>query len=51
MELSINCLTKLFGRKLAVDCVSAKLGPGLYGLLGGRGCTACWGPTALARPP
>ena len=45
MELSINCLTKHFGRKIAVDCVSAKLGPGVYGLLGANGA----GKTTLMR--
>ena len=34
MELSLNRLTKQYGRKIAVDCVSATLKPGVYGLLG-----------------
>ena len=45
MELSLNCLTKFFGRKAAVDCVSARLGPGVYGLLGANGA----GKTTLLR--
>ena len=45
MELSIECLTKLFGAKLAVDCVSARLTPGVYGLLGANGA----GKTTLMR--
>ena len=45
MELSIQCLTKHFGKKIAVDCVSAKLGPGVYGLLGANGA----GKTTLMR--
>ena len=37
MELSIDRLTKHYGRKIAVDCVSATLTPGVYGLLGANG--------------
>lgn len=45
MELSIDRLTKHYGRKIAVDCVSASLKPGLYGLLGANGA----GKTTLMR--
>ncbi len=45
MELSIDRLTKHYGRKIAVDCVSAKLTPGVYGLLGANGA----GKTTLMR--
>ena len=45
MELSIDRLTKHFGRKIAVDCVSAALTPGVYGLLGANGA----GKTTLMR--
>ena len=34
MELSLDRLTKQYGRKIAVDCISATLKPGVYGLLG-----------------
>ena len=34
MELSVDRLTKHYGRKIAVDCVSTVLTPGVYGLLG-----------------
>ena len=37
MELSLDRLTKQYGRKIAVDCVSATLKPGVYGLLGANG--------------
>ncbi len=37
MELSVDRLTKQYGRKIAVDCVSAVLKPGVYGLLGENG--------------
>lgn len=37
MELSIDRLTKHYGRKIAVDCVSTVLKPGMYGLLGENG--------------
>lgn len=45
MELSIDRLTKHYGRKIAVDCVSASFRPGLYGLLGANGA----GKTTLMR--
>ncbi len=45
MELSIDRLTKHYGRKIAVDCVSATLTPGVYGLLGANGA----GKTTLMR--
>ena len=32
MELSLDRLTKHYGNKIAVDCVSATLRPGVYGL-------------------
>ncbi len=35
MELSLDRLTKQYGRKIAVDCVSATLKPGVYGLFWG----------------
>lgn len=34
MELSVDRLTKHYGKKIAVDCVSMVLRPGVYGLLG-----------------
>ncbi len=37
MELSIDRLTKHYGNKIAVDCVSATLKSGVYGLLGANG--------------
>lgn len=37
MELSLDRLTKQYGRKIAVDHVSADLAPGIYGLLGANG--------------
>ncbi len=37
MELSVDRLTKHYGRKIAVDCVSTVLQPGVYGLLGENG--------------
>ena len=37
MELSVDRLTKHYGSKIAVDCVSAALRPGVYGLLGENG--------------
>lgn len=37
MELSVDRLTKHYGSKIAVDCVSAVLKPGVYGLLGENG--------------
>lgn len=45
MELSLDRLTKQYGRKIAVDCVSASLKPGVYGLLGANGA----GKTTLMR--
>ena len=37
MELSVDRPTKHYGRKIAVDCVSTVLTPGVYGLLGENG--------------
>lgn len=45
MELLLDRLTKQYGRKIAVDCVSAALKPGVYGLLGANGA----GKTTLLR--
>lgn len=45
MELSLDRLTKHYGSKIAVDCVSASLKPGVYGLLGANGS----GKTTLMR--
>ncbi|MDR3269932.1 MAG: ABC transporter ATP-binding protein [Peptococcaceae bacterium] len=45
MELFIDRLTKQYGKKLAVDCFSLKLGKGVYGLLGPNGS----GKTTLMR--
>ena len=45
MELTIDRLTKQFGSKIAVDRVSARLAPGVYGLLGANGA----GKTTLMR--
>lgn len=45
MELSIDRLTKHYGSKIAVDCVSAAFRPGVYGLLGANGA----GKTTLMR--
>ena len=45
MELSIDRLTKQFDNTLAVDRVSARLTPGVYGLLGSNGA----GKTTLMR--
>ena len=45
MELSLDRLTKQYGRKIAVDCVSATLKPGVYGLLVANGA----GKTTLMR--
>ncbi len=45
MELAIDRLTKNYGRKIAVDRVSAALTPGVYGLLGANGA----GKTTLMR--
>lgn len=45
MELSLDRLTKQYGRKIVVDCVSTVLRPGVYGLLGANGA----GKTTLLR--
>ena len=45
MELSLDRLTKHYGNKIAVDCVSTTLRPGVYGLLGANGA----GKTTLMR--
>ena len=45
MELLLDRLTKHYGNKIAVDCVSATLTPGVYGLLGANGA----GKTTLMR--
>jgi len=45
MELLLDRLTKQYGSKIAVDCVSATLKPGVYGLLGANGA----GKTTLMR--
>lgn len=45
MELTIDRLSKQFGSKIAVDRVSARLEPGVYGLLGANGA----GKTTLMR--
>lgn len=45
MELLLDRLTKHYGSKIAVDCVSAALSPGVYGLLGANGA----GKTTLMR--
>ena len=45
MELWLDRITKHYGKKIAVDCVSAKLQPGVYGLLGANGA----GKTTLMR--
>lgn len=45
MELSLDRLTKQYGKKIAVDQVSATLKPGVYGLLGANGA----GKTTLMR--
>lgn len=45
MELSLDRLTKHYGMKIAVDCVSAAFQPGVYGLLGANGA----GKTTLLR--
>ena len=37
MELLLDRLTKHYGNKIAVDCVSTVLRPGVYGLLGANG--------------
>ena len=45
MDLTIDRLTKQFGSKIAVDRVSTRLTPGVYGLLGATGT----GKTTLMR--
>lgn len=45
MELTFDRLTKEYGAKIAVDHVSATLGPGVHGLLGANGA----GKTTLMR--
>ncbi len=45
MELSLDRLRKQFGSKIAVDCITANLTPGVYGLLGANGA----GKTTLMR--
>ena len=45
MELRFDRITKEYGSKIAVDRVSAKLGPGVHGLLGTNGA----GKTTLMR--
>lgn len=45
MELTFDRLSKAYGAKVAVDCVSAQLGPGVHGLLGANGA----GKTTLMR--
>jgi ABC-2 type transport system ATP-binding protein len=45
MELSLDRLTKHFGPKIAVDCITSSLSPGVYGLLGANGA----GKTTLMR--
>ena len=49
MELSLDRLTKQYGRKIAVDCVSATLKPGVYGLLGARFPTGTRAPKGQLR--
>lgn len=45
MELSLDRLTKHYKSKIAVDCISATMTPGVYGLLGANGA----GKTTLIR--
>lgn len=45
MELTLDRLSRSFGPKMAVDRVSARLAPGVYGLLGANGA----GKTTLMR--
>ena len=45
MELSLDRLTKHYHAKIAVDCVSTAMVPGVYGLLGANGA----GKTTLMR--
>ena len=45
MELSLDRLTKHYNSKIAVDCISTTMTPGVYGLLGANGA----GKTTLMR--
>lgn len=45
MELSLDRLTKHYKSKIAVDCISSTMTPGVYGLLGANGA----GKTTLMR--
>ena len=45
MELSLDRLTKHYHSKIAVDCISTTMVPGVYGLLGANGA----GKTTLMR--
>ena len=45
MELSLDRLTKHYKSKIAVDCISTTMTPGVYGLLGANGA----GKTTLMR--
>lgn len=45
MELTVDRVTKQYGNKIAVDRISLKLQPGIYGLLGENGA----GKTTLMR--
>ena len=45
MELSLDRLTKHYKSQIAVDCISATMTPGVYGLLGANGA----GKTTLIR--
>ena len=45
MEVSLDKLTKHYKSKIAVDCISATMTPGVYGLLGANGA----GKTTLMR--
>ncbi len=45
MELVVDCLSKKYKNKIVVDCVSLRLQPGVYGLLGANGA----GKTTLMR--
>ena len=45
MELELDCIKKQFKNKIAVDRVSFRMRPGIYGLLGANGA----GKTTLMR--
>lgn len=45
MELSLDRLSKHYKSKIAVDCISTTMTPGVYGLLGANGA----GKTTLMR--